>query len=85
MIQLTKDVTSVSSRLVTLPQELFDAITAELSSDPVDIANLSVTCSYFWRVLLPRVKEVACAMQAPWAGDRLVFVEDWAAGIPKKL
>ncbi|KAI4861427.1 hypothetical protein F4820DRAFT_451980 [Hypoxylon rubiginosum] len=68
-------------RLVKLPQQVFDAIVAEIS-DPISILSLALTCSYFWRVLLPQVRAAICTIQAPWAGDRLVFVGDYASGVP---
>ncbi|KAI0376425.1 hypothetical protein F5Y04DRAFT_285867 [Hypomontagnella monticulosa] len=71
---------NISSRLVALPQEIIDAIIIEIS-DPGPILSLALTCSYFWRVLLPRIKELIISAQAPWAGDRLVFVGNCATGV----
>ncbi|KAI2603651.1 hypothetical protein GGR54DRAFT_653163 [Hypoxylon sp. NC1633] len=73
---------NLPSRLVSLPQELFDAITEELS-DPSDIANLALTCSYFWRVLQPQTTEAICKLSAPWAGDRIAIVGLLAVGVPQ--
>ncbi|KAI1735528.1 hypothetical protein F4680DRAFT_452799 [Xylaria scruposa] len=70
-----------SSPLVALPQELVNAITDEVS-DLCPLLSLAVTCSYFWRTLLPRVREAIIAYEAPWAGDRLVFVSERSFGLP---
>ncbi|KAI1752259.1 hypothetical protein F4782DRAFT_530515 [Xylaria castorea] len=70
-----------SSPFVALPQELVDAITAEVS-DIFTLLSLAVSCSYFWRTLLPRAREAIIAYKAPWAGDRLVVVGDYAVGLP---
>ncbi|KAI2777455.1 hypothetical protein F4815DRAFT_295207 [Daldinia loculata] len=72
---------NVASRLVTLPQEIFDAIVTELPHIE-DILSLALTCSYLWRVLLPNVKHSIEVIEAPWAGDRLIFVGDYARGFP---
>ncbi|KAI0849310.1 hypothetical protein F5Y00DRAFT_261779 [Daldinia vernicosa] len=72
---------NLASRLVTLPQEIFDDIVAELP-DAEYVLSLALTCSYLWRVLLPNVKGAIIAIEAPWAGDRLIFVGDYARGFP---
>ncbi|KAI1662791.1 hypothetical protein F4813DRAFT_10876 [Daldinia decipiens] len=72
---------NVASRLVTLPQEIFDAIVDELPYAE-DMLRLALTCSYLWRVLLPDVIQSIRAFEAPWAGDRLIFVGDHAQGFP---
>ncbi|KAI1391560.1 uncharacterized protein F4822DRAFT_442506 [Hypoxylon trugodes] len=73
---------NITSQLVRLPQEVLDAITAELR-DPISLLSLAITCSYLWRVLLPRVRKAITTIKAPWAGDRLVFVGSSAEGVPK--
>ncbi|KAI0554223.1 hypothetical protein F4679DRAFT_597339 [Xylaria curta] len=70
-----------SSPLVALPQELVDAITDEVS-DFCPLLSLAVACSYFWRTLLPRVREAIIAYEGPWAGDRLVCIDGDAFGLP---
>ncbi|KAI1267366.1 hypothetical protein F5Y18DRAFT_336206 [Xylariaceae sp. FL1019] len=72
---------NAASRLVTLPQEVVDSIMANLHGR-CQLIPLALTCSYFWRVLLPRLRECIIASASSWAGDRLVFVGDYAHGVP---
>ncbi|KAK4539212.1 hypothetical protein LTR36_000895 [Oleoguttula mirabilis] len=74
----------VSSRLVALPQELIDAITALIESD-TDVICLGLTNSDFFRLLAPELKKAVVRDEAPWAGDRLIFVGDYAHGVPDGL
>ncbi|KAK5112546.1 hypothetical protein LTR85_011238 [Meristemomyces frigidus] len=75
---------NTSSRLVALPQELIDAITAVVEND-VDIICLALTSSYFFRLLAPAVTEAVIRDEAPWAGDRIICVGDYANGAPAGL
>jgi hypothetical protein len=72
------------SHLVSLPQELIDAI-IDLITDPVDILNLGLTCSFLFRLLAPRLRDIIVADEAPWAGDRIILIGQSAIGVPPTL
>ena len=72
---------NASSPLLTIPQELIDVITTLITND-IDILALALTNTYFFRLLAPSVKEAVIRDEAPWAGDRLIFVGDYASGVP---
>lgn len=57
-------------------------IVGNLSRDsPESVIYLSLTCVYFFRLLGPAFQRVLAEDTAPWAGDRLVFVGDYANGL----
>lgn len=43
-----------------------------------DVIYLSLTCVYFFQLLGPVVQRILAEDTAPWAGDRLIFVGDYA-------
>lgn len=43
-----------------------------------DVIYLSLTCVYFFRLLGPIVQGILAEDTAPWAGDRLIFVGNYA-------
>lgn len=45
------------------------------------VLYLSLTCAYFFRLLGPAVQSILAEDTAPWAGDRLIFVGDYADGL----
>ncbi|TKA83103.1 hypothetical protein B0A55_00872 [Friedmanniomyces simplex] len=54
---------------------------------PATVANaraksLALTCSYFFRLLAPAVAQSVVECEAPWAGNRLITVGDYANGVP---
>ena len=71
------------SRLVSLPQELIDRI-IELASDEdvEDTFTLAITCTYFFRLIGPSLRKPLLREAAPWAGDRLIFLGDYADSVP---
>ncbi|KAI7788286.1 hypothetical protein LA080_012353 [Diaporthe eres] len=46
-----------------------------------NIIYLSLTCVYFFRLLGPLVQSILAEDTAPWAGERLIFVGDYADGL----
>ncbi|CAH0020592.1 unnamed protein product [Clonostachys rhizophaga] len=80
---------SVESPLITLPQELIEQIVSFLVENEGDgsgdLICLSLSCSYFFRLLGSRVQTLLAEDEAPWAGDRLIFVGDYANGIPEGI
>lgn len=46
-----------------------------------DVIYLSLTCVYFFRLLDPTVQSILAEDTAPWVGDRLIFVGDYADGL----
>ncbi|VUC28808.1 unnamed protein product [Clonostachys rosea] len=78
---------SLESPLISLPQEVIEQIVSLLVEDEEpggeDLICLALTCSYFFRLLGPQVQTILADDEAPWAGDRLIFVGDYANGIPE--
>ncbi|CAH0048058.1 unnamed protein product [Clonostachys solani] len=78
---------SLESPVIALPQEVIEHIVSLLVEDEraggPDLICLSLTCSYFFRLLGSRVQTLLAEDEAPWAGDRLIFVGDYANGIPE--
>ncbi|KAL1857526.1 hypothetical protein Daus18300_010284 [Diaporthe australafricana] len=73
---------STGSPLLGLPQEVIDMIVCNLTADePESVIYLSLTCVYFLRQLGPIFQKVLAEDTAPWAGDRLIFVGDYADGL----
>ncbi|KAK2599877.1 hypothetical protein N8I77_011597 [Diaporthe amygdali] len=73
---------STGSSLLGLPQEVIDMIVSNLSSgSPESAIHLSLTCVYFFRLLGPVIQSILAEDTAPWAGDRLIFVGDYADGL----
>lgn len=57
-------------------------IVSNLSADsPESVIYLSLTCVYFLRLLGPKFQKILAEDTAPWAGDRLIFVGDYADGL----
>ena len=75
---------SMDSGLIALPQEVIDLIVTDLADTATgeDVIALSLTCSYFFRLLSSRIQKLLEADAAPWVGDRLICVGDYARGIP---
>ncbi len=72
------------SRFVNMPQELVNKIVAYLG-EGVETACLALTCGYFFRLLAPAVRSALIKDAAPWAGDRLIFVGDYAEDYPSDV
>ncbi|KAG6358619.1 hypothetical protein INS49_012137 [Diaporthe citri] len=73
---------SARSSLLRLPQEVIDMIVCNLSRDSSEsVIYLSLTCAYFFRLLGPAVQSILARDTAPWAGDRLIFVGEFADGL----
>ncbi|KPM41406.1 hypothetical protein AK830_g5137 [Neonectria ditissima] len=74
---------SATSPLVSLPQEIVDLVVSALAcSGGEHVICLSLTCSYFFRLLSSSNQTLLIRDVAPWAGDRLILVGDFAEGIP---
>lgn len=57
-------------------------IVCNLSGDSSEsVIYLSLTCTYFFRLLGPAVQSILAEDTAPWAGDRLVFAGEFADGL----
>lgn len=41
-----------------------------------------MSCSYFWRLLMPIIRDHLVEESAAWAGDRIVCVGDYSTGVP---
>ncbi|KAK3657525.1 hypothetical protein LTR56_002299 [Elasticomyces elasticus] len=72
---------SIDIKLIAIPQEIIDEILTYITSG-VDLINLGLSCSYFFRLLGPVLIQAIVESEAPWAGRRLVTVGDYAEGIP---
>ncbi|KAK7426622.1 hypothetical protein QQZ08_006952 [Neonectria magnoliae] len=49
------------------------------------IIHLSLTCAYFFRLLAPLIRDALVEDSGSWAGDRFIFVGDYAAGYPSGI
>jgi hypothetical protein len=57
-------------------------IISNLAKDsPESMIHLSLTCVYFFQLLGPDFQRILADDTAPWAGDRLIFVGDYANGL----
>lgn len=67
---------SPSSPLLKLPQEIIDTIVLTLAYTGIDEDTLclSLSCSYFFRLLASWAQAHLIRDAAPWAGDRLIYV-----------
>ncbi|KAI7551419.1 hypothetical protein KC317_g14008, partial [Hortaea werneckii] len=72
-------------RLLALPQEILDGITAYVQEGGLDVICLALSHSYFFRLLAERVREAVIADEAPWAGARIVLVGDYATSVPSSV
>lgn len=77
------------SPLIALPQEIINLVVAnviknsEIDKTVQTMTNLALTCTYFLRLLARPLQ--ARLTQASWAGDRLIFVGDYAEGYPPNI
>ncbi|KAF4973177.1 hypothetical protein FZEAL_9394 [Fusarium zealandicum] len=78
---------SLGSLLTSLPQEIIDMIVSLLfdGRNHDDFICLSLTCTYFFRLLAGKVQEIIIEDTGPWVGDRLIFVGDYADGYPANI
>lgn len=67
--------------LLGLPQEVIDIIVRNLKDSPESIIYLSLTCFYFFRLLGSEFQRILAEDSAPWAGNRLICVGDYADGL----
>ncbi len=51
-------------------------------NDNSETICLALTCGYFFRLLVTVVHSALIRDAAPWAGDRLIFIGDYADGYP---
>ena len=73
---------NTTNLLITqFPQELIDALINQID-DAIDMFALGLTCSHFFRLLAPQMQSALVTDAAPWVGDRLIFVGDYADGVP---
>ncbi|KAJ5110641.1 hypothetical protein N7532_001176, partial [Penicillium argentinense] len=59
----------------TLPSEIHQKIFARLD-DVIDVLRFSLTNRYFWAVGLLRIEEHIVRSLAPWAGERIICIND---------
>ncbi|KAI7233154.1 hypothetical protein KC330_g5506 [Hortaea werneckii] len=71
-------------KLFALPQEILDGI-AWYAQEGLDVICLALSHSYFFRLLADRVREAVIADEAPWAGDRILVVGDYATSVPSSV
>ncbi|KAK3719242.1 hypothetical protein LTR37_004461 [Vermiconidia calcicola] len=78
---------SSRSRLIALPQELIIIIVSYLinTTPAEDTLCLALSCAYFFRLLAPSMRSALATDTAPWAGDRLVLVGDYAEDVPSRI
>ncbi|KAM5346976.1 hypothetical protein ACJ41O_009981 [Fusarium nematophilum] len=78
---------SLGSPLIKLPQEILDMIVRLLldSHADEDLICLSLTCGYFFRLCARSVQTLLDEDEGGWVGDRLIFVGDYAHGLPDDL
>ncbi|KAI7001450.1 hypothetical protein KC355_g10064 [Hortaea werneckii] len=71
-------------KLLALPQEILDGIVSYIQ-EGLDVIWLALSHSYFFRLLADRVREAVIADEAPWAGDRIIVVGDYATSVPSSV
>ncbi|KAK8082414.1 hypothetical protein PG996_001195 [Apiospora saccharicola] len=64
---------------------LMDLLYPPLDLDPeveqqADVICLAMTCSYFFRLLAPKIQDIMIRAAAPWSNHRLIMVGDYADG-----
>ncbi|KAI8722409.1 hypothetical protein NCS52_00384600 [Fusarium sp. LHS14.1] len=75
------------SPLVNLPQNAIDMIVAILYEcrHDADLICLSVTCSYFFRLISHMIQAAISEDIGQWAGDRLILIGERAVGYPPEI
>ncbi|KAJ4132849.1 hypothetical protein NW754_015663 [Fusarium falciforme] len=75
------------SLLVNLPQNVIDLIVALLYEcrHDADLICLSVTCSYFFRLIAHMIQAAISEDIGQWAGDRLILISERAVGYPPEI
>ncbi|KAL2689446.1 hypothetical protein Neosp_003500 [[Neocosmospora] mangrovei] len=75
------------SPLVNLPQNIIDSIVALLYEcrNDADLICLSVTCSYFFRLISHLIQAAISEDIGQWAGDRLILIGERAVGYPPEI
>ncbi|KAM0424840.1 hypothetical protein ACHAPT_009896 [Fusarium lateritium] len=78
---------NLESPLVNLPQNVVDSIVALLYECRLDadLVCLSVTCSYFFRLVAHMIQAAISEDIGVWAGDRLILVGEKAVGYPPEI
>ncbi|KAF4438873.1 hypothetical protein F53441_12694 [Fusarium austroafricanum] len=73
-----------NSPLIRLPQEIISLITGALAShqDGGSLIRLSLTCGYFFRLLVEDIQALIQVDVGVWCKDRTVFAGGIAHGIP---
>ncbi|KAI7153807.1 hypothetical protein KC349_g8130 [Hortaea werneckii] len=71
-------------KFLALPQEILDSITSYIQ-EGLNVICLALSHSYFFRLLADRVREAVIADEAPWAGDRILVVGDYATSVPSSV
>ncbi|KAI7334675.1 hypothetical protein KC354_g17948, partial [Hortaea werneckii] len=71
-------------QLLALPQEILDGITSYIQ-EGLDVICLALSHPYFFRLLADRVRGAVTADEAPWAGDRVIVVGDYATSVPSSV
>ncbi|KAK7924039.1 hypothetical protein PG985_006093 [Apiospora marii] len=51
----------------------------------MDVICLAMACSYFFRLLAPKIHGMMIRAAAPWSGHRLIMVGDYARGMPQEV
>ena len=78
-----KGLTSNIGRFGKLPNELFIILTGFLTD--FDALFLGLTCRIMWLTLQTRIQEALIAYTAPWSGDRILTVGDYAGTYPPNM
>ena len=73
-----------TSRLANLPQELFNRILHYLD-DGVGLICLALACRYFLSIMEKQITNILVSDAAPWAGERIILLGDYAADLPEGL
>ncbi|KAF4968316.1 hypothetical protein FSARC_4261 [Fusarium sarcochroum] len=78
---------SRDSPLISLPQEIIDLVTKNLSDngDHDAVMCLGLTCTYFFRLLANNIQKAIQEDIGQWRNDRLMFIGPDAPGLPKNL
>lgn len=69
---------------------LMDLLYPPMDFDPelaqqLNVICLAMTCSYFFRLLAPKIYGIMIRAAAPWSSHRLIMVGDYVQGMPHEV